>query len=326
MSRHGLSSSLLVSSLGLSLLACSDDKDKNGRPANLPLIKPIVQEAAPAGLQTGLVSTAVQGLSERFFNAAGGPTSINRLLTDVDNVLTEINSRTADRERACQSVTPGEYSIRPGGDAVKMYAQCYLVTNHVTAESDGTFIQFGTKDKTIYISRSAPEGQSAFIITPVDDKPTKYTLRAWFTVGLSNTPWDSGSYGVMNLTANSDTKTFEFTVAGIGLGYCGAQLKSDGNDIYAETSVDMGTSCTAIESACAKATDISDSNTCSDDLKAFSLMPIGRIATQGSTQAFGASQYPAAPNLTFDGSRTDLLHAFSSDDVAPMAVDLEVRR
>ncbi|RZA20745.1 MAG: hypothetical protein EOP10_17640 [Proteobacteria bacterium] len=295
--------------LTLGFIACDkdDDDDKKGRSANLPLVKPPVQEAAPTGLQTGLVSTAAQGLSERFFNADGGPSNIFQLLTNIDNSIGDINRVTGTEEKACQTQTPVEYSITPSGESVTMFGQCYQNLEVGNVATVGGFTQFGVKDGTIYIYSSNAGNQSAVIISPIADKPTKYTVKAWFTVGASNAIWDSGSYGLMNLSANSDLKTFEFTVAGLGLGYCGAQLKSDNSDIFAQTSIDMGMTCNAVESVCAKGADISDSTTCSDAIKAFDLKSIGRVATQGNLQSFGASQYPLVPNLTFNGSSTDAL-------------------
>lgn len=168
------------------------------------------------------------------------------------------------------------------------------------------FNQFGIKDGVYYIYSYNGGNQTAIIITPIADKPTKYLVKAWFTVGSLTTAALSGSYGLMNLTANSDTKTFEFAVAGVALGYCGAQLKSDGVDIYAETSIDMG-GCGAKENVCAKAIDITDSTRCSDAVKTFDLTPLGRVAGTGMN-TFAASKYPAVPTLTFDGSVTDAIH------------------
>jgi hypothetical protein len=94
------------------------------------------------------------------------------------------------------------------------------------------------------------------------------------------------------------------TTAGLGEGYCGVQINSDGTSIYGEGSTDMGAPCNAVDSLCVSA-DLTTTGTCTN-LMTFTLPAIGRKAGMGRS-AFDASLYPATPNITLDGTATDSL-------------------
>lgn len=307
----GLALTFAVAFAGLPLLiSCNKDDDKtSGVSANLPHLTPTVKAAAPAGLQAGLVGTAVQGLSDRFFNADGGPSNIFNLLANIDKTVDNINVITAGDEKACRSQEPVAYTINPAGlGLVTMYGQCYQVLAAGAVSTTAGLQQYGIKDGVIYLYSYAANGESAAIVTPLAGSEGKYTVKAWFSLSTgTGATWDVGSYGLMNLYANSETKAFEFTVGGIALGYCGAQLKSDGTDIFASTSIDMGSTCNAVEDVCASAANLGDSTSCSAAIKIFDLFPIGRRSATGSNVS-GTSKYPLLPNLDFDGTATDDIH------------------
>ena len=145
----------------------------------------------------------------------------------------------------------------------------------------------------------------------------QFIVEAWLTVGLNNATscgsmngFDDCSYGVMHLIANTATGTFEMAVAGIGFGYCGAQLASDGTNIYGQGSLDMGMTCVTTEDLCVSASDISTTSTCSSALQTFALPPLGRVSTTGPNNTWGASEYPgsATDQITLDGTTTDSLN------------------
>jgi hypothetical protein len=96
------------------------------------------------------------------------------------------------------------------------------------------------------------------------------------------------------------------SVAGIGFGFCGAQLRSDGTNVYATGSEDMGATCQPVSSSCVLASDLATAGTCTS-LMTFTHPALGREAGMGAT-TFAASLYPSPPNLTLDGTMNDDLH------------------
>ncbi|MBC7658102.1 MAG: hypothetical protein H7249_00185 [Chitinophagaceae bacterium] len=289
-------------------VSCGKDSATKGHSANLPHVTPPVKAAIPAKFQTALSGSDVQGIADRFFNADGGPSNIYQLLKNIDGSIDSINNFTGKSEKACVTQAPVAYTIHPAGIEVPMFAQCYQILAAGAVSPVAGFNQYGVKDGVTYIYSNNAGNQFAAIVAPITGTTDKYTVKAWFTVPPSGAQWDSGSYGLMNLSANSDTKTFEFTAAGLGLGYCGAQLKSDATHIYASTSSDMNTSCSAQANVCVNAADITGATDCSDAVKAFDLTPIGRLSSTGMTSVHAASLYPATPNVMFDGTAADATH------------------
>ena len=111
----------------------------------------------------------------------------------------------------------------------------------------------------------------------------------------------TGSHGVMQISADPAIHAFEMTAAGAGMGYCGAQYKSDGTNIYGTGSVDMGATCGAIDTICVLASDATTTATCSAGEMTLSLPAIGRKA-YGSN---GVSLYPASANITLSADGND---------------------
>jgi hypothetical protein len=155
-----------------------------------------------------------------------------------------------------------------------------------------------------------------------------YLVRAWSGVGYLNatgcgnmTGFDDCSYGVIQLEANSSSVTFEMSVAGIGFGYCGAQLKSDGTNVYGIGSPDMGTTCGASDTFCVAASDVTTPATCGSAVKTLTLPALGRMSTTGpnaggpgaaadSGASWAASQYPrgSSDGIVLDGTTSDSLY------------------
>jgi hypothetical protein len=113
------------------------------------------------------------------------------------------------------------------------------------------------------------------------------------------------------LWADPSTQSLEMTVAGIGFGYCGAQLKSDGVSIYALGSTDMGSTCNAVDTLCVAASDGTSLGSCGS-LGNFALAGLGRQAAAGTRWNFAASGFPAAVagtgNTRLDGTSGDALY------------------
>lgn len=292
----------------LSLFVVSCDKNSAGS-GTMPLVTPPVRAATPAGFTArGVAGRALSSsdFRSRFFSA--GPTNIFGILTDIDSRITGINSRTTPTT-ACSSTTPVAYTINPWGQTVTMYAQCY--------ENVGTgLIQWGVKDRVTYLYVAIGATRSAIQITPHATLPDKYQVKAWISLGFTNTTcgtagtWDGCSYGVMEIAADNSVNTFDFSVAGMGFGYCGAQLKSDGTNVYSKGSADgVGGACNAVDTLCVLASDITTPGTCASTT--FTVSELGRkaVASSPTTVLAGAmhqaSTHPAVPNVTLNGTSTD---------------------
>jgi hypothetical protein len=294
----------------------SGDTDGGSTPEALPLIKPPVERATPEGFLSAaaiaphlLDSADIKG---RFFTE--GPTSIFRILDEIDGRVTGINGRNADGTHACNSQEPVEYTITPWGQSVTMYARCFETFGDGGADG---FIQWAQADGVTWLYSQVGSGQLAFITTEADETD-EYQVQAWLTVGDSTAEeWDGGSYGVIQLQADSAAVALELAVAGMGFGYCGAQLRSDGTIVYAEGSLDMSATCLAIDTLCVAADDVTTPATCEEPLTTWEIDSLGREAAPSSgiasepakPETWGASTYPASgPNVTLDGSDTDDMH------------------
>ena len=269
--------------------------------ASLPLVTPPVRAAVPTGL-AGSSKNALRSLTldssdmkSRFFTE--GPTSIFRLLALIDGGITEINARIASGEAACLAEPPVAYTLSPFGASIPFFAQCYTT-------SPNGFVQFGQMNGSTFFYSLAGAGPVAVQVTPIE-AGAGYTVHAWMSIADGKTT--GGSYGVMELLADSSTHSFELAVAGRGFGYCGAQLKSDGQNVYAIGSSDMGASCNEPATACVSASDVLVSGTCGLVVEKFALGALGRMASSGATGTLAASGYPGEPLnvILLDGSAAD---------------------
>lgn len=251
----------------------------------------------------------VATFNSRFFSA--GPTDVLTILPNIDKTIASINTQTAKSTQACVTQDPVAYTFTaPDGTTVNMKGQCYEVnqTDQFTQwaiDSDNVFyLMSGGK-------RSALVASLAAIATPVSGSTTDYTVHVWFSVGNNNATadasWDAGSYTVAELIGNSATGKFEMTAAGMGIGFAGAQFKSDGTTIFGVGSEDMASSTSTQETVCVTAADFTvTAPTCTVSATDFTLTPIGRKSGTGVAQTtWAASHYPTVPNLTLDGTATD---------------------
>jgi len=292
----------------------------------LPELTPPVKAAAPAGLQSRNLLRSPADLTldaaefkSRFF--AAGPTYIFDILTGIDSRITEINTRSASSTAACLTQSPVEYTITPWGQTVTMYGQCYEILSGATAQ-DPKLIQFGVKDGVTYLYVAVGAAWVAAKATLVTGSTTDYTVDAWMGVGYTNQggtcgggTWDGCSYGVLQIKADSQASTFEMAVSGLGFGFCGAQLKSDGTNVYGTGSTDMGATCNSVDTLCKLASDMTTAGDCTA-LTTFDIPAMGRVAatSSGATgtipATWGASTYPASPSpaVTLDGTSTDSMY------------------
>lgn len=303
-------------------LAAGCSRDPN--PANLPYVTPPVKAATPAGLLPppvgALTNVRPSGallsssdFASRFFTSPG-PTNIFSVLGVIDARLAEINGMTADEYYACVSQVPIAYEIAPFGETKTFYAQCWMGGGSTNA-ADPAFVQFGTKDGVTYLYDAHWQGRVAAIVTPIPGAAGKYNVRAWLGTGYMNgvdcgPTWDGCSYSVLELKADESTNAFEMAAAGIAIGYCGAQLRSDGTDVFVVGSAE---GCGAVDTLCVAAGDATtpSAGCAAAGLASFELPALGRTASTSSTGGIiPASEYPggASNTIVLDGTSSDSLH------------------
>ncbi len=277
---------------------------------------------ANPGVDGGASPAAGMGLDaanikSRFFSA--GPTNIFSILGEIDGRINEINERSRGKDVPCLSQPAVPYTLTPFGQSVPFYAQCVSQVSTPTPTSAtparAAFFQFGQKDGTTYLYETIGAESIGARVAPVVGSPGQYTVDAWMGVGYENatgcgngTGFDDCSYGVMALEADSSHLKFELSVAGIGFGYCGAQLKSDSMTVYLKGSGDMGATCNETASLCVAASDVATLVACPSD--SFALPALGRAATSGPNGTWGSSQYPGS------GSDAVVLNGTSSDSLS----------
>jgi len=333
MGNLGRAQNVLSLTVALTALAgCAQDASKAA--LHFPLLTPPVRAATPAGLggtapRASLVrsSASISGkrfaldtadIKSRFFTA--GPTSIFKILGDVDARVEEIN-RASSSGASCLTQEPVPYTLTPFGQTLTFYAQCF--STFASSPTETSFSQFGVKDGIVYLYVAMGAEHVAARITPVGDRVPdagpvsgKFQVDAYIGVGYNNATscgtmsgFDGCSYGVIELHSDESRLGLELTVAGVGFGYCGAQLKSDGVHVFAIGSLDMGESCLTMSTLCVAASDVTTPGICSAELAMFTSRALGRTAVSGSNGAMGASQYPGKTDntITLNGTATDSL-------------------
>ena len=316
------------------LCACGQSTQVSSRPnGKYPTLTPAVKSATPQGFQVhtaGFFSLDAADFRSRFFES--GPTNLFSILQDVDGRIEDINQQTSKRTSACTSQAAVPYTVTaPGGD-VTLFAQCYESLSTPNGQA-GAFVQWGTQDGVFYIYSAIGAEHLAAVATPLQVAtgaansgtaidPNQYSIQLWFGVGYDNaagcgssSTWDGCSYGVAEVLANPNTVSFEMSVAGVGFGYCGAQYKSDGVNLYGAGSSDMGSTCNTTDTLCVSASDGTTPATCSAAQRAFTLPGLGRQqavaspATVNTSGVWAASAYPggSANTVVLNGTSTDSL-------------------
>ena len=298
----------------VTVLGCS-----SGDGLQLPHVTPPVRAALPPGL--GGTAQGVAPLLDpsdikgRFFTG-NGPTDIYRILTGIDGRIDDINQRTGD----CTTQASVAYTVEAWGQTLTAYAQCSTNLSAPGGIQPG-FMEFGTApDGATWINVTLAGSTVLAQLTPIADTAEQFAVHTWLTIPVNTLdctdPFSRGSYGAVELTADESTKAFEMVVAGTGFGYCGAQLKSDATSVFFTGSVDMGSTCNAIESTCGAASDVTMPATCGTSTTSFALPSIGRAAAPSCS--IGASQYPASGNtVDISGTATDTVQTFQTTAPAP---------
>lgn len=283
----------------------------------LPLITPPVRSVTPVGLK-GARTLDPAEFKTVFFTS--GPAVLFNILGTVDTRLQEINDATGTH--ACTTQTPVAYTLTPwAGQSIAMVAQCYRSVGTATA-TDPQFFMWGKDDAgKIYLWVAIGDGWIAAIVTAsarrgTTSAATTYQIHAWYSVGVVN-GFGAGSYGVAEIFADTANNVFEMSTAGKAMGYCGAQLRSDGTNVYATGSAEgAGVTCDATDETCVDATDLTTAATCTTAQKTFTLPALGRDNSNG----LDPSTYPASSNVTLDGTSTDSVHFGDGPTTPPAGV------
>lgn len=241
---------------------------------------------------------SVNDLVDRFFSSNGGPTNIWQLVKNVDTKLKEYAGKSATS--TCARGNPKSYDLKWPGETVAIRGQCKEGNNNPlpyfrqVAFTNDTFEMYD-------VGGSYSSGRMSIQASKTKLKPdgTIDSVDIWGSVVHTDY---SGSHGIFRVTAYPDTKKFEMTAAGTGLGFCGAHLISDGTNIYLKGSSDMGQSCGAIYALCADATALTSVTvgSCTVSATNFKLPDIGRIGVSN----IGTSAYPGGSgnNVKLDGA------------------------
>lgn len=290
-------------------------------PLGLPLVEPPVRSSAPADLRTSnataaaaavgprLSSISTQNMRERLFSPS--PANIYTILRNVDMRVKEINMRSAQFP-CINGTTYVNYTLSVwGDDPVVLRAQC--------AERwipEGFILVSVNADSTVHLYDKGGEVAVAALVTMnmTTNSTTNVTSRAvekvevWYSVGLSSR---NGSAGVVHIVAQPNATRFELAVAGRGMGYCGAQMISDGTTVRLTGSEDLGYTCAPTDTVCVSAANISVIVNCTDAVSTFALRPLGRQSfVDASNTTLDASYYPGGANNTVvlraDGNDTSL--------------------
>lgn len=268
---------ILACALSTSVVSCGEDDSKTN-PFDAPAVKPPVENQSPAGFKTqNLNLTADQGLSEiksRFYG--DGPTDFLERLTQVDNRISEFESRASNSDQGeCVGEEAKLWNLSdiPGVDTFPMYFSCY----DVPSETQGTSmsIYFGRKDGYWYLAElskndSSNEPPTIGVLAKVNEAGTETTV-VQLSVETNFTT------SVFHIYANDSTQVFEMANAsnrtstngsGNGANYtgvgCGVRLKSNSDLIYGAgkfTSEDCNLSATTV---CANSSNLSatDASNC----------------------------------------------------------------
>ena len=111
-----------------------------------------------------------------------------------------------------------------------------------------------------------------------------------------------GSHGVVQIYALPSQGIFELTTAGVGIGFCGAHLRSQDSTLYVIGSAD-GPGCASIDSSCTSTSNINTPETCLSPVQTFTLPDLGR---QSSSSYCAASAYPGSgPNVLLTSATAD---------------------
>jgi hypothetical protein len=222
-------------------------------------------EAAPGAI--GL-STAIQ---QRFYS--GGPTDLLRIIKNVDQRLAELELDPAKHECLSESPVQSRF-VLPGSETFDVQLQCL---QHL-GDGDGHWLAFGFESAEAeasgnfyFVEGSASGMGGAYRVDGVSGD-----IEGWIAVADKDAL--SNSQVIMHLLLHKATGSVELALAGSGVGFCSAHLKTTVERLFVSGSIGEPTSeggaaapnsagCQASRSGCFNATALgtehaADSDTC----------------------------------------------------------------
>jgi hypothetical protein len=201
---------------------------------------PAFTSTSPGGVGAGTgdaINLAV-AVQQRLYTA--GPTEILRIVQDIDRTTSQLDTRPSTHP--CLTTAPVAHTISlPGGQSFTLKLQCmnqsvggWMAFGFDTAQDDadagvldadaGALDANGGKD--FYLIHGQDGGMGgAYRVSAARGE-----VEAWLTVADSRVP--NNSQVIMHLLTDSASGTTELALAGSGVGFCSAHLKTGHNFLF----------------------------------------------------------------------------------------------
>lgn len=191
-----------------------------------------------AGMSGGSGGSAINlaiAIKERLYTA--GPTEILRIVQELDNRTKQLD--TALSKHACLSAEPSARTVAlPGALSFPVMLQCMV-------HSGGSWLAFGFARASIDADADAGVGESGargdFYLVEGQEggmggayhvKAGSNDVEAWITVADRRVP--NNSQVIMHLVTHTAAGTTELALAGSGVGFCSAHLKTSRDYLFIE--------------------------------------------------------------------------------------------
>jgi hypothetical protein len=207
------------------------------------------------------LATAIQ---ERFYNS--GPTAILRIVKQLDDRVSQLD--TSPSKHGCLTSEPvaSTYNL-PAGQSLAVKLQC--LQSFGTPGTAGGWVAFGFDSASAADAgpAAASEGNDFYLVEGQDGgmggayhvHGGTGNIEAWMAVADSNAPMNSQV--IMHLVTDAQAGTLELALAGSGVGFCSAHLKTNPGFLFIEgktngapapgTNIAAGTQyCDAARSGC----------------------------------------------------------------------------
>jgi hypothetical protein len=240
-----------------------------GKPATklvVPEVYPLVRASTPSGLianpmykpeppkkprdgGVGVLPQALGGeinlalaVQERFY--MGGPTELLRIVKDLDGRLAGLD--TDATKHACLTTTPAVHSYAlPGGRTFDVKLQCMQSFGAPGSASDawiafgfGSSVSTNTEDAGADAADGGQdaEGDAFYLVEGMAGgmggvyRISGGNVEAWIAVADSTAP--SNSRVIMHVITHESPATSELALAGAGVGFCSAHLKTSADFLF----------------------------------------------------------------------------------------------
>lgn len=248
---------VLILALLLTLSACG--KSTKGKSFDAPLIKPPVDDATPDGLKSTSISSSLdelnltgsipmdvlqlsaqarikKALTQSLAAINGGSCTgiVGCSLQAIDTRIDEVNQRTTEAEKQCQSSAPAIFDFHPFNESLKISVQCndIFADNGINGTDSG--IIFGKDEGVFAVGLSLQQGsQGKFGYAATYDQNSQ--LVNYLEASYFEDSTHLNRIILLKVKANKTTKNFEFAYAAVndstGLG-CGTRVISNGSTLY----------------------------------------------------------------------------------------------